>query len=309
MDNGDVYEDRLAQLLHAFANADHLTNATRDVVLDVLHSIESIHQLWPEMLAGDEYASAFWRSAEPVLAMFPEALRRGDIAVLDWASSLVFDLSEALGRRVSVRNLSDDLLERTREQMRLADRSLQRIAMLQTDLRLTESGRVLDEIEDVADAARTAAGTIAGGNLSQYFGEYAKTEKRTADLFRVLTVLLIGAGITVSLFIPHGAVGDWVALAYRLLIVGGIAGLAAYIGRQAGQHRRTANWAKALQVQLLAFAAFIAPIQDEESKNAIYGAFAARVFGAPPERPTAKDGSDLGAAQVVDLMTAFVKKS
>lgn len=309
MPTQNAYALRLNQLIDSVVQTDGLSPRVKDVSLRVLSGILSIQQNSPELLLDSSVANGFWTSANKIMARLSEVLDEGSVDLLDWTLDLLDKLITALNDRRRDQEISGFDTRETRAEIDRAVELVQHVSMIKTAERLDRSGRVLDEIEDVADAARTAAGSIGGDNLAHYFGDYATAEKRAADMFRLATILLIAGGAGLSLFLPHVATDDWIALAYRLVFVSAIAGLAAYFGRQASQHRRIANWAKSLHVQVLAFPAFVSPIQDEASKNAIYSAFANRLLGAPPERSLAKGDVDQSAAQLIDLATAFVKKA
>jgi hypothetical protein len=106
----------------------------------------------------------------------------------------------------------------------------------------------------------------------------------------------------------QGARPDWSQVIYHLAVVLGIGGLSAYLGRQAGQHRRVFNWAKAVSVQLRSFPAFIQPVASTEVLAQIYLAFSNRVLGAMPERAGKSGNPDaVGMAQVVELVAAMTK--
>ena len=177
------------------------------------------------------------------------------------------------------------------------------------------SADLLEEVQVLADEARgtasslqDAAGMGGSASLSSHFEIYAKAEKQSANIFRGLTIGAIGIAVMCAVVLPHPASDDWPGIVYRLAVVLGIAGLGTYFGRQAGQHRRVYNWAKALQVQLQSFPAFMEAVRDEETSASIYAAFAKRVLGAPPEAGHEADSS-IDANQVIELATAVAKRN
>jgi hypothetical protein len=142
-----------------------------------------------------------------------------------------------------------------------------------------------------AEQAQTAAGFAGDATLSLYFAKYAKHQLASSNWFRAATIVTIVAAIAVAATVPHEKGEDLVAAIYRIAIVAGTAGLATYFGRQAAHYRRVGTWAKALQVQLQSFPAFMAAIPNDKTKDVIYEAFAKRVLGAPPEAASSSDTS------------------
>lgn len=143
-----------------------------------------------------------------------------------------------------------------------------------------------------AGNALQAAGDVGEGTMSSHFDSLANTEARTADWFRWSTIaaMIAGGGLAVWLVLgPEISAtasvvesGDYVHLIQRLIATGAIFALAGYLARQAHQHRTTANWARALAVQLQTFDAFMGPVQSDDVKDQLRTAFAAHVFAAPP---------------------------
>ncbi|TGY35033.1 hypothetical protein E5344_12165 [Microbacterium laevaniformans] len=171
-----------------------------------------------------------------------------------------------------------------------------------------EAEAALTEAQAAAGKAQVAAGIAGGASLSDHFRDYAKSERRAAEVFRGLSIAAILATILAALAVEHPAAGDWVGFTYRVAILAGVGALSAYFARQASHHRRAYNWAKGLEVQLKSFPAFIDPA-DSEVKADIYRDFARRVLGAPPE--SSKEGGEdsLPTAQLIEALIALAKRS
>jgi hypothetical protein len=93
---------------------------------------------------------------------------------------------------------------------------------------------------------------------------------------------------------------------YRLAILGGLAGLSAYLGRQAALHRRLHDWGRAVEAQARSFEAFAQQIVDDDTKKQVQLLFSNRVLGSPPE-PTAEKTVTRDVLQV--LADAAMKRS
>jgi hypothetical protein len=161
-----------------------------------------------------------------------------------------------------------------------------------------------------ANTAKTAAGITGDVVLSTFFGNYARDELRTAQLFRVATICSIGATVVLSVLflLLHTAFTDWNIFVPRLTLLAGIAALGTYYARQSSQHRRVGNWAKALHVQLQAFSAFMEPITDDGTRNEIFTAFSARVLGSPPASAKTPPESEVDP-NILKMIMAFAPRS
>lgn len=145
---------------------------------------------------------------------------------------------------------------------------------------------------EAEEAARQIAGDGAASAIGEDFATYASQEARTAHRFRVATLAFLGVIIAVAVvfvIVPidrsAGTGTDWQAVIYRVAAISGLAALSAYLGRQSGHHRKTAQWAGSIAVQLKSWSAFLQPVRDEKTKAVLYEIFTRRVMGPPPESP------------------------
>ncbi len=175
--------------------------------------------------------------------------------------------------------------------------------------------KMLVELSDSVTKAQAAAGTVGSYALADYFGEYASEEKRAASRFRVATivgiVVAIGVAVAFTLVEWTGSgpsdTDHWMRFISHGTIVLGVGTLTAYLGRQAGQHRRMFNWARSMEVQLKSFPAFIEPLTDEVQAD-IYRVFSHRVLAAPPDRDKGSDEA-IPTAQILDVALAAIKRT
>lgn len=173
---------------------------------------------------------------------------------------------------------------------------------------LQRARQSVEAAESAAEKAQESAGITGGSSLSSHFETYAKSERIAAEVFRGLAMLgVVGAFLAAVLFGEISS-NDWTHLTYRIATVAAAGTLAAYFARQAGQHRRIYNWAQSLSVQLKSFPAFIQPIPETE-RFEVYQAFARRVLSAPPEKGAGASEDSVGAAQLIDLVTALARKT
>jgi len=180
---------------------------------------------------------------------------------------------------------------------------------------LARQRKMLGELSDSVVKAQTAAGTVGSYTLADYFGEYATEEKEAANRFRTVTIagIILAIGVAVAFtFIDwtpsvYSDTVRWMRVISHGTIVLGVGTLTAYLGRQAGQHRRMFNWAKSMEVQLKSFPAFIEPLTDDVQAD-IYRVFSHRVLAAPPDREKGSDET-IPAAQILDVALAALKRT
>jgi hypothetical protein len=168
------------------------------------------------------------------------------------------------------------------------------------------------EAKSAAETAQESAGTTGNVALSHFFDEYAEEERKAAFGFRVATLATIGVAVAVAVvvWLPLWAKTgtEWYDVVAHLAVVLGIGAFSAYLGRQAGQHRRVFNWAKGVAIQLRSFPAFIQPVSNPDTSAQIYLLFASRVLGAMPERTSRGGNTDgVGVTDLVGLVSALTK--
>lgn len=307
----DAYRERLTTLAELARSSDLMSARSAEAVGQVLELMLAIRDPLGEL--GDfasPQAQTLRNKWEEALYELPGIITSRPADAFDWTRSVLGRAREFL-RDVILnspsnsehRHLAEALLNRV-------DSELDRVAIIRA---LEESAQqasdLLSELQVSADAAKTATGSIGGASLADYFEAYAREQKRSADRYRHATLFLIGAAALLSILVPHPSAGDWIALAYRISGLLAVIGLSAYCGRQSSQHRRLADWAKSLQVQLLSLPAFLDPITDEEARSRIYDAFARRVLGPPPTSASDGDEAAVSTAQLIDLISAVVRKA
>lgn len=210
-------------------------------------------------------------------------------------------------------NSAQDLLEQTGFLLGDGDvRERQRRMLVE----LSESvAKAQVELSDSVAKAQIAAGTTGSYALADYFGEYAGEEIETANKFRTATIAGIAVAIAVAaafavvdwIFTEASGSDRWVTFASHATIVLGVGALTAYLGRQAGQHRRMYNWAKSMEVQLKSFPAFIEPLEGEVQAD-IYRVFSHRVLSAPPDRENGSDEA-VPTTQILDVALTALKRA
>lgn len=149
-----------------------------------------------------------------------------------------------------------------------------------------------DQARETLESVKSAAGVAGEVKLSQHYDELARAELFQANLFRWLAIgMAVFGALATGAFVlgpelnwAWAKIGstDYVHLMQRVLFVGAVIGVAGYLSRQAHHHRATANWARALSVQLQTFNAFIAPLRNDKLSDDLRRDFGARVFGDHP---------------------------
>ncbi|GHD50721.1 hypothetical protein D9V29_11780 [Mycetocola manganoxydans] len=160
--------------------------------------------------------------------------------------------------------------------------------------------------KEAAREAQKSAGITGSAKFSEYFGNYADSELRTANYFRLATIAVIIGAITIAFTRAPESTDSLTTLAYRLAVLAGVAALGTYLGRQAGHHRRLGAWARGLEVQTKSFPAFMSPVTDDATRNTIYETFSRRVLSAPPE--AAKSAQTDANPMLESVVAALVKR-
>ncbi len=151
--------------------------------------------------------------------------------------------------------------------------------------------RAAERAERAADVASAAAGAAGSKGMAGCFEECATGERRAADLLRTATVTLLSlliAGSSLLVVAGHGYTPVEVLL--RLALVLPVAVLAAYLAKEATRHRRSADWAAELEVELPTLPAYTEKL--ERTDQAEYRRALGRGISPtarPPEAPTSSE--------------------
>lgn len=236
--------------------------------------------------------------------------------------TLVPDFESQFSKAQGVRKQEfETLREETQAQVdaRIAELNT---AAEQTAKQLDESseevlGRVRGRLEDV----ERLYGVIADTTTTGAFRDEADTQKTAADIWRktavwfgiAAAVLAVGS-IVLAALEPDTAssAGAIVGKVTATLVA---AGIAAYAGRQSGRHREREEEAKQLELELVAFPAFIESLEEDQQRE-VRQAFAERAFkGRPaadgPRRGLFRKEDSFGVAvpELVAVVTAAIRQA
>ena len=320
----DAFFERMTRLREMTLTSEKLADVVKDVVVRTLDHAMDIQTVYPHVLTTVQpLRGSFQEYADEAFASLPQHLAHGGVdESVAWSRQINGYLRGAIDVSLSDAGELDDPANEESAYLLGIKRTLmdedQRAATLAEAERFRfATSRIYNDVQQIAEEARgaansalAAAGLSGSASLSDHFAAYASTERRAANTFRGLTIAVFGVAVSAAILLPHPDANDWAGIVYRLAILLGIAGLGTYFGGQAGQHRRMYNWAKALQVQLQSFPAFMEAVRDEATTASIYVAFARRVLGAPPEKAASTNAdSPVNATQVVEIVAAFAKRS
>lgn len=302
-----AFIDRLAAL-RAMVDESDVDDTTREAGQRALDRLKYATESRPDLaVSGKDDARGLTIRSDIFLSRVPNELRkRAEVKLLE----LFRDLNSELIRTVRGYDgkVEEDLKSLVTE-IELENQALAiEVARRQMSGALERAETAIERAEEAADLAQEAAGVAGATTLSEHFAKYARSERRSAETFRWLTVGAIGGAVLLAIGLPHPDSGDWVGLVYRLLITGGVAALATYFGRQASNHRRATDWATSLRVQLQSFPAFVAPIPPGETRNEVFKMLAARVLGSPPSAGDSDQAVSISPAQLAEVFTTVVKK-
>lgn len=298
-----VYSERVGALADAVRKSSH-SESVSDGALATLDVMDNLSE---EKLL--ESRSGWTSAVEGSLSQLSIAIRDGDDALLNWT----FAASSAM--REAVRGAIDGGATALRPALDYVSAHFQRMASVRDLHRITRKAEeALDDTIEARDTAKDAAGEAGNASLAHYFQIYADAEGRRANGFRWASIVSIAGAILLAVFFPHSSeelplvpAGELAGVIYRLAILAGVGGLAAYFGRLSGHHRRTHNWAKSIEVQLNSFPAFMKAVPDDD-RGDVFRAFARRVLGQPPEKGVETPDESLPVNQLVDLVAALAKR-
>jgi len=156
-------------------------------------------------------------------------------------------------------------------------------------------------------------------------GSYSKSaneDEKQANFWRWVTVgsiliaILAAAGAALSIVNQSAVVEpNWYHLAAKTLLTFSFGGLAAYAGRQSGEHRRAQRDAKHMATQLAAVKPYLDDMDDPVKRDDLLREIAMKLFGQPAEhRPAVRkkgaSKSDDSAllSEALAVIKAFVVK-
>lgn len=159
--------------------------------------------------------------------------------------------------------------------------------------------------ENAAEAAAESAGDAAQSSLAVEFEALRLREESSANWFRRSTIFILLGTLGFTAYVAFDANQPVATEALRkfALVIPAIA-LAAYLGREAGTHRRTANWAAVMVAQLRSIRAFVAEL-DGAGRSDLMLRFGLRVFTEAPSvasdapSPTPGLGGDPDVARAI----------
>lgn len=219
-----------------------------------------------------------------------------------------------LGGLDSRRAVTEALWPRVMEAVQREVKNRENTAVIQNAAEEAEMIRAA--VERTAGDVAESVGQIGEGNLAAAFDKLARREGVAMIVFRVATFLLAALAVA-SPFLIHrlpllddtlDASSDWASLTARVIAAAGIAGAAAYAGRQAGNHRRASLWARSIATQLKSLNAFVASIDDQAVRDAVRESMARRMMSEPPQTSRPADPG-VDATTLMPLLTEVIRKS
>lgn len=162
-----------------------------------------------------------------------------------------------------------------------------------------------------AAEAEQAAGTAGESSLASWFDDYGKREHLASSFFRLLAFVGLASAACLAWWFfleSETQVFSASSLVFRAAILLAVAAFSTYAIRLASQHRQQGSWAKSIAVQLKSFQAFIRPVADGATKDAIYLQFAKRILGESPLTTGDKHESSLNIT-AQDLISLVPRQS
>lgn len=310
-----MFESRAGALVSHILREGDFELSSRQVVSEELDLFQEVDRMIEVVDYPTDYDGVNFRElGDGILDNLREAIRSGsDDLLLHW----VRDTSTALTRHVSSLNDAQKLDDASSRGIASRTSSLaqQASSLLDQSALRASAKRLTEELQESVEKAKDATGTLGNASLSSHFATYADKEVGSANRFRAAALAGFTVALAFALVFGNGKDGwlltfqsDWTALAFKITGAAGIGGISAYLARQSGQHRRMANWARSMAVQLQSFPAFIDPLDHEEQAE-MYRMLARRVLTAPPEKQGGASEDTVGAVQLLDLFASLAKRA
>lgn len=224
--------------------------------------------------------------------------KRQSLAAINGYLEVFYSVFDALHSRevhendfAAQRKILDDAREESQRAVAVMTYVTHKAAGLDAAVHAAE--QAAEKAAEKADLAEKAATKTATGALEASFKTTADSSKKTAWWFRSATIFTLAVTVIFGLVYAGtstaASVDNWHVVVYRVAILSALAGIAAYLGRQASNYHRLATWAQAIEIQLKAFRGFINEIDDEESRQTMFALFAKRVLESPPDGKASND--------------------
>jgi hypothetical protein len=123
---------------------------------------------------------------------------------------------------------------------------------------------LIQEVETMRDKSAELVGAIGVTGTAERYKDEADEQKRSANNWRWMTVLVAIGAAGVALLAAHGGTGNPGTFGGRLAISAALGALAAYAAKQSSRHRDREEDAKATQLDLAAFQVFIEDLPEGE---------------------------------------------
>lgn len=207
--------------------------------------------------------------------------------------------------KVAVKDVLGDAIEEWDRDRRLTQLLVEARSALDTvNDQARDIERSAQEAQESAQLAANAAGEAGETSLGDYFRRYAERELRSANWFRVGTLAVLLLSLGTAAYYAAGPITYERAIPHAVQVLAAL-GVSAYLGAQSSGHRRVGDWARAIEVQLKSFPAFIEPIRGSDAAETLYDALGKRVLSAPPKKGSKADpfeGQALG--QILSILSA-----
>ena len=125
------------------------------------------------------------------------------------------------------------------------------------------------EIRRMESESAALVGAIGLVGTAERYGEEVKEQRKAADIWRVITILLgaLAAVAVVVVAITLGHNPKWEDFIGKLTASALIGGIAAYAARQSARHREREERARNFQLELTAFGPFIEPLSGDQKEE------------------------------------------
>lgn len=123
------------------------------------------------------------------------------------------------------------------------------------------------EIRRMEEESAALVGAIGLAGTAERYGEEVEQQRAAADRMRLLTIVLALGALVVGLYAAFVGDHEAATVISKLAVTAVLGGLAAYTASQSGRHRRREERARAVQLELTAFAPFVEPLDPAQREE------------------------------------------
>jgi len=170
-----------------------------------------------------------------------------------------------------------------------------------------ESKNTITELEIKRKAINDLLGTISGDSVSGTFENSSESEKKMAEIFRGVSLVLMSAGFLLASYTLYISVSKglaWDESIFRIALILLISVPVAYLTKESAKHRNKYYEHKQTALELRALDPYLASL-PEEQRHKLKAEMSTSFFSKPSERVEMDENQTLN---IQDLMMELIRR-